>query len=69
MDLETISFVGATQVADAGNGIKVIISGVEETFFFEEAEALLNELEEAGAPVVTLRKWITKKNRALKKSQ
>jgi hypothetical protein len=61
MDLENISFVGATQVADAGHGIKVIVSGVEETFFFEEAEALLNELEKAGASVVTLRKWITKR--------
>ena len=27
---------------DAGNGIKVIASGVEQSFFFGEAEALLN---------------------------
>jgi hypothetical protein len=64
MDLENISFVGRTQATDAGNGIKVVVSGVEQSFFFEEAEALLNELEKAGVSVVTLRKWITKRQPA-----
>lgn len=62
MDFENISFVGTTQTMDAGNGIKVIVSGgVEQSFFFEEAEALLNELEKAGVSVVRLRKWVTKR--------
>jgi pyruvate-formate lyase-activating enzyme len=61
MDFENISFVGTTQAMDARNGIMVIVSGVEQSLFFEEAEALLNELERAGVSVVTLRKWITKR--------
>jgi len=62
MDFENISFVGTTQATDARNGIKVVVSGgAEQFFFFEEAEALLNELEKAGVSVVTLRKWITKR--------
>jgi hypothetical protein len=64
MDFENTSFVGPTQAMDAGNGIRVIVSGVEQSFFFEEAEALLNELEKAGVSVVTLRKWITKRKPA-----
>jgi hypothetical protein len=61
MDLENISFVGTTQAMEVVNGIKAIVSGVEQSFFFEEAEALLNELEKAGVSVVTLRKSITKR--------
>lgn len=69
MDFENISFVGTTQAIDSGKGIRIIVSGgVEQSFFFEEAETLLDELEKAGVSVVTLRKWITKREPGAQRS-
>jgi hypothetical protein len=61
IDLDSVAFVGLTQ-SNAGNGIKIIVGGAEETMFGEEAREFLRHFHDLkSADVERLTKWVPKK--------